>query len=189
MFKVITESKHDIDWTKSTNGTMLTSISDTVTMMPEVAPIIRDLVYHIVDEEELHCVDEVLAGYVVDVKVHKLMPNEWPCIPNWHMDFVPRDLDYRKRPDLITGESMYLWISGEPVTEFKDRSGTHLAPTQTWISFDQNDLHRGTMSMEHQWRGFIRVIPKHFIHEGLTINIGQHRRHSQVYLDAAKFSW
>lgn len=27
---------------------------------------------------------------VIDVKIHMLMPNQYPCIPNWHYDLVPQ---------------------------------------------------------------------------------------------------
>src|SRR3546814_568198 len=30
-------------------------------------------------------------NWELDIKVHMLMPGQFPCIPNWHCDNVPRD--------------------------------------------------------------------------------------------------
>lgn len=62
------------------------------------------------------------ADWEVDIKVHMLMPGQYPCIPNWHTDMVPRD-DSGLRFDLIRGDEppMYLWISDGPETEFLAR--------------------------------------------------------------------
>ena len=117
-----------------------------------------------------------------------LMPGEFPCIPNWHRDFVPRDKDLQHVPEDISGEKMYLWISGEPYTEFiVDGERKHIE-CQKWIPFTQHDIHRGTASKIHTWRCFLRAIPKKFVHP-TTINIGQLRRHTQIYLDARNFRW
>lgn len=63
------------------------------------------------------------ADYEIDVKVHMLMPNQYPCIPNWHCDNVPRGVsgtDYLEAERLnARGEPpMYLWVSGTPCTKF-----------------------------------------------------------------------
>lgn len=167
-----------IDWSKSHNGVMLCTFSQTVELMPEVKPILDDLLPHL---------QLPIQDYVVDVKVHMLMPGEYPCIPNWHRDFVPRDKELNQLPQQISGEKMYLWTSGAPFTEFKKemkRLGKF-----NWIEFTQNDFHRGTKSEIHTWRCFMRVIPKKFIHP-TTINIGELRRHSQVYIDEPdRFRW
>jgi len=62
------------------------------------------------------------TDWEVDIKVHMLMPGQYPCIPNWHTDMVPRD-DSGLRFDLIKGDEppMYLWISDGPETEFLAR--------------------------------------------------------------------
>lgn len=173
--------KHDIDWSKSHNGVMLCSFDKTVELMPEVKPILDEL-YPLLefDKEE----------YVVDVKIHMLMPKQFPCIPNWHRDFVPRDENLKRDFKAVTGEKMYMWLSGTPLTEYRDSETgeTYFKEEQKWHTFTQNDLHRGTMSNEHTWRCFIRVIPRKFIH-GTTINVGKIRRHTQVYLDSNKFNW
>lgn len=78
-------------------------------VMPEIMPILKTSPVS-------------LTSMIVDVKVHMLMPNQWPCIPNWHQDFVPRDPQTKeKRPELIDpSQKMWLWLSNPPLTEFKD---------------------------------------------------------------------
>jgi hypothetical protein len=159
---------------------MLCTFEKTVELMPEVKPILDELIPTLQYDKD---------QYLVDVKVHMLMPNEWPCIPNWHRDFVPRDANHNRLPNLVTPEDkMYLWISGAPFTEFREGSKTWQIEPQQWMSFTQMDVHRGTMSEAHTWRCFIRVIPKKFVHP-TTTNIGTQRRHSQTYLDVNKFKW
>lgn len=133
--------------------------------------------------------------YVVDVKVHKLMPKQWPCIPNWHCDFVPRDEETLvERPELITdgGPPMMFWISGPPITEFKD--GRTVTPGE-WMEFTQRDYHRGIAATEHGWRTFIRLAPADLVRAGLPREEIPAppdqwiRRHAQVYLDAGSYKW
>ena len=168
------------DWSKSHCGLMLCNIEQTRQMMPEVMPIIEELIPHLEHAPE---------DYAVDVKVHMLMPGEYPCIPNWHRDFVPRDEQLNKLPKQITGDKMYLWVSGEPRTEFIKPPSKIITENYEWVEFDQHDVHRGIKSEIYTWRCFIRLIPKWFIHP-TTINIGTIRRHSQVYIDHPdKFRW
>lgn len=72
---------------------------------------------------------ELLSQYEVDIKIHMLMPDQYPCIPNWHCDNVPRGennaLDYNKAVlqshTLVNCKEvvpMFLWVSGTPCTEF-----------------------------------------------------------------------
>lgn len=60
--------------------------------------------------------------YEIDIKVHMLMAGQYPCIPNWHTDMVPRGPD-GLRFDLIKERvpEMLLWISDGPETEFLAR--------------------------------------------------------------------
>lgn len=57
--------------------------------------------------------------YELDVKVHMLMAGQYPCIPNWHCDNVPRD-ESGLRYDLVDlgAPPMLLWISDGPETQF-----------------------------------------------------------------------
>lgn len=168
-----------IDWSKSHNGVMLCSFNKTYELMPEVVPILEELKPHL---------EYKIDDYVVDVKVHMLMPGEYPCIPNWHRDFIPRDENLKQLHQNIGVDKMYLWTSGPPFTEFKSKM-SKVGTKYKWTIFTQKDVHRGVKSEIHTWRCFIRVIPKWFIHP-TTINIGQIRRHSQVYIDEPdKFRW
>ena len=173
--------KYDIDWSKSHCGVMLCSFEQTKTMMPEVSDILDELIPQL---------ESPVEEYLVDVKVHMLMKDQYPCIPNWHYDFMPRDENGERIPHQATDEKMYMWLSGAPLTEYKDRDTKEVftKPAQQWHSFTQKDLHRGSVSEGHTWRCFIRVIPKHFVHT-ITKNVGEQRRHCQVYLDSNKFRW
>lgn len=129
--------------------------------------------------------------YVYDVKVHMLKAGMYPCIPNWHRDLVPR-VDGIENESLINpNHTMYLWVSGDPLTEFKD--GREVKPC-TWVPFTQNDWHRGTPCQEKDtWRMFIRAIPIEMIKENEAIQGKPFKkglvRHSQVYVDANTIVW
>ena len=142
--------------------------------MPEIVPILQD------------CAPEGNGEYYVDAKVHMLMPKQFPCIPDWHGDAIPRDPDGKLRPDLANpGYEMYLWLSGPPVTEFKDGRKIGI---QQWNRFRQLDIHRGTMSKEHVWRLFIRLMPEELVVRPRTGDAVL-RRHTQVYLDSTNYKW
>lgn len=148
------------------------------------------MTYHMPDLKELiKTFPEDPEDFIWDVKVHMLMPNQYPCIPNWHFDNIPRVNNAQDFSKIKPDAPMYLWISGEPATEFKMNDGTvKFVPHKTWFRFTQKDEHRGTMSKDFQWRGFVRAT-----HKDITpaIRVGSDciRRHSQVYLDAANFRW
>ena len=101
---------HNIDWSKSHNGIMLCNFERTKELMPEVTPILDELIANGLELPE----DE----YLVDVKIHMLMPNQYPCIPNWHFDFMPRDENGERVPSKASDLKMYAWTSGTPLTEF-----------------------------------------------------------------------
>lgn len=127
--------------------------------------------------------------YTLDVKVHMLMPGQWPCIPNWHCDNVPRD----DEGNLLMAARdvrniMYLWTSGRPDTFFRDGDEEWVAPKQEWMPFTQYDEHRGSMCEEHTWRLFMRVTPSKILPSRETKE-DCIRRHSQVYLDSSNFTW
>ena len=160
------------DWSKSHNGVMLCSISKTIELMPEVKPMLDSVLPLLQYNPE---------DYLVDVKVHMLMPGQYPCIPNWHRDFVPRDCNLNQQPDQIKEQDhMYIWISGAPFTEYKSYRAKVQSQGFNWTVINQKDFHRGMKSQEHTWRCFIRLIPKWFAHKHAT-NVGELRRHSQVY--------
>ena len=149
----------------------------------------------------------------VDLKIHMLMKGQYPCIPNWHCDNVPRvngDTQYT----LIKEDTlpMYLWLSDSPTTEFLKHNynvkglipkghgelaeyvhknsnaiETVKAPTQTWISMDQSTPHRGTQAQDNGWRVFVRLTHKSIAPVRPVNNYI--RRHCQVYLNPETFSW
>lgn len=160
-----------IDWTKQHCGVHQAPIGELLRLMPELAGI---CLVDFPDEP---------SDFTWDVKVHMLMPRQYPCIPNWHTDNVPR-VNGIQRFDLIKPElPMYVWISGAPLTQFEHG---YLLP-KTWHRFTQKDRHRGTMAAEFCWRGFIRATHKDI----MPPKQGDHlRRHCQVYMDSAEtYEW
>jgi hypothetical protein len=162
-----------IDWTKQHCGVHQATFHDLVGSMPEVAQMI------------LSTFPNNVYDFTWDVKVHMLMPGQYPCIPNWHYDNVPRVNNAQDWSKVRTDLPMYLWVSSDPVTEFRE-SGP--IPTKTWIRFTQEDEHRGTVSKAFQWRGFIRATHKDIMPAN-KVGTDVTRRHSQVYLDANNFAW
>lgn len=179
---------NNIDWSKSHCGVILCDYEKTKELMPECIPVIDDLI----NSNKLQF---DISEYLIDVKVHMLMPDQYPCIPDWHCDFVPRDPQTKlKRSELCTGEKMYLWVSGEPKTEFKNKPNIITCENTHWVEFTQYDYHRGVVAKERTWRCFIRLVPKKFITNRPTSNKndshrGSLRRHTQVYLDANSYEW
>ena len=129
------------------------------------------------------------ADHVVDAKVHMLMPGQYPCIPNWHFDFIPRDVEGQQDYSGIDlSQKMHLWVSGPPLTEFRtDRGEVNAIHPQSWVAFNQSDEHRGVASEEFTWRLLIRIAPYSLCQP--APQSAWLRKHSQVYLDAENFKW
>jgi len=158
-----------IDWSKQHCGVHQAPYSEVVKSMPDL----EEIVSAFPDKHE---------EFTWDVKVHMLMPRQYPCIPNWHTDNVPR-INGIQRFDLIKPEyPMYIWISGGPLTQFKHG---YLLP-EVWHRFTQLDEHRGTEAQEFCWRGFIRATHKEIVQPKKSDWL---RRHCQVYLDANTYQW
>jgi hypothetical protein len=163
-----------IDWSKQHCGVHQAPFWALAAGMPDVADMVRATFPH------------MLTGFTWDVKVHLLMPRQYPCIPHWHQDNVPRENGVQRhelcRPEL----PMYLWLSGPPLTQFLHG---YVQP-RVWHKFSQLDQHRGSPAAEHGWRGFIRAT-----HSGIMAPkespglAGFLRRHTQVYLDAETYQW
>jgi hypothetical protein len=68
----------NVDWTKQHNGVHRATYKDLCKLMPDVAEMVAV------------SFPENVEDFTWDVKVHMLMPAQWPCIPNWHYDNVPR---------------------------------------------------------------------------------------------------
>jgi hypothetical protein len=138
-------------------------------LMPDLTPVLDTFP----DNEGL---------FTWDVKVHMLMPRQYPCIPNWHTDNVPR-VNGLQRFDLVRVDlPMYLWVSGAPLTQFKHG----FVQAGVWHRFTQLDEHRGNMAAEFGWRCFIRATHRDILQPKAE---GHLRRHSQVYLDAEGYQW
>lgn len=162
-----------IDWTKQHCGVHQAPIGVLEHLMPDL-------------KEVLVTFPDDPMQFTWDVKVHMLMPRQYPCIPNWHTDNVPRENGIQKfgkvRPDL----PMYLWLSGAPLTQFKHG----YALPQKWHRFTQLDEHRGTAASEFGWRCFIRATHIGIQSPKLWPEISDYqRRHCQVYLDAKEYQW
>lgn len=155
------------------NGLIKCPLIEVSELMPEIKPI-------------LDTCPLPHYNYYVDAKVHMLMPNQYPCIPNWHGDAIPRDADGNLLPDECDlDQKMFLWLSGPPLTIFQD--GRKVKPGE-WVEFNQLDIHRGTISEDFQWRLFIRMMPHSLV---VRPRSGKNclRRHTQVYLDSKNFTW
>lgn len=159
----------DIDWSKQHCGVHQAPIEVVRELMPDLIPVLNSFP----DNPE---------HFTWDVKVHMLMPRQYPCIPNWHTDNVPRENGIQQFDKVQPELPMYLWVSGAPLTQFKHG---YVLPKR-WHRFTQLDEHRGTAAGEFGWRGFIRAT-----HKGIQApKASDHlRRHCQVYLDAETYQW
>lgn len=159
----------NIEWHKQHCGVHQAPVDVLLKLMPDLKPVIDTF-------------PDRAEDFTWDVKVHMLMPRQYPCIPNWHVDNVPR-INGVQRFDMCKPElPMYLWVSGAPLTQFQHG---YVLP-RTWHRFTQLDQHRGTAAAEFGWRGFIRAT-----HQGIQAPKpdGHLRRHCQVYLDADSYQW
>ncbi|MCO5735954.1 hypothetical protein [Stenotrophomonas maltophilia] len=183
------------------NGLFRCPLSAAAGLMPELKALFDNAPVFNPDEWE------------VDVKVHMLMEGQYPCIPNWHCDNVPRGpdgkVDYHRTGDEWT-IPMLLWVSDGPTTEFlcerleginrepegheglaaliRERNpATFQVVPQRWYSMNQRTPHRGTQAQRAGWRVFVRLTHRSIAPDRPVLSFL--RRHSQVYLDATHFSW
>lgn len=161
---------------KMHNGLHRCPIMEAANLMPEIREVLMGL-----------SPQKPISEYVIDVKVHMLMPNQYPCIPNWHYDNVPRGDDNKQDFSQITRDAMYLWVSNAPLTEFNTEVGVCEIRPEYWYEFYQTDQHRGTAAKDFCWRLLIRACPMTILQPNPPDK--WIRRHSQVYLDSANFTW
>lgn len=151
-----------------------------------------------------------LSEWELDLKIHMLMPKQYPALPNWHCDNVPRvngKTNYQGIDD--NAPRMLLWVSGGPHTEFlrddweveEEVQGhdevaglvngygfpTMKAPGNCWISMDQRTPHRATRAEEFTWRVFARLTHRSIAPARPVLT--HMRRHCQVYVCPKTFSW
>jgi hypothetical protein len=162
-----------IEWKKQHCGVHRSSYTQLINNMPDVAELVASTF------------PDELDNFTWDVKVHMLMPSQYPCIPNWHYDNIPRVNNEQDWDQVRTDLPMYLYISGPPFTEFREGG---LVKSGSWTRFTQKDEHRGTMSTDFNWRCFIRATHKDILPSN-PAGSNVLRRHSQVYLDVNNFSW
>ena len=65
----------NIDWSKQHCGVHQATAVETIVSMPDLGQLIATF-------------PEDPTDFTWDVKVHMLMPNQYPCIPNWHFDNI-----------------------------------------------------------------------------------------------------
>jgi hypothetical protein len=163
----------DIDWSQSHPGVHHAHHTAVLYLMPELAPILATF------PDDPH-------NFTWDVKVHMLMPRQYPCIPHWHTDNVPRVNGIQRFDQCRLDLPMYLWLSGAPLTQFKHG----FLQAQRWHRFNQADEHRGSPAAEFGWRCFIRASHRDILPLKPASDMSEYlRRHSQVYLDAENYQW
>lgn len=125
---------------------------------------------------------EPTGGCVIDTRSHMLMPGQYPCIPGWHLDSIPRK---HGQPDITTNRPLcrhYLCVVGiSAMTEFLDTAfdpGKY-DPQNVYAScneqlnrmeiistrvksglvyrFGDRAWHQGTPATERCWRWFVRA--------------------------------
>lgn len=166
----------EIEWDKQHNGVHQATGEQLFDLMPDLKSMV------------VSTFPGRISDFVWDVKVHMLMPGQYPCIPNWHYDNIPRLNNQQDFSKAKFDLPMYLWLSGAPLTEFRSGGETTEVEPKTWHRFTQADLHRGQGATDFCWRGFIRATHKDIYMQN-KVNENPLRRHSQVYLDAENFSW
>ncbi len=159
-----------IDWAKQSPGVRAASYQWVWDSMPDLQEILKTF-------------PDDSYSFSWDVKVHMLMPRQYPCVPHWHTDNVPRIGGVQQFDLCDLTKPMYMWVSGAPLPQF--RHG-YVLPGH-WHRFTQADEHRGTMASDFTWRGFIRAT--HIDIQACLPNVESVRRHSQVYLDAETYQW
>jgi hypothetical protein len=160
-----------IDLSQQHCGVRTASFSRMIELMPDLRSV-----FHETPFPDFH------SNYSWDVKVHLLMPRQYPCIPNWHTDNVPRENGIQRFERNTPEFPMWMWVSGAPLTQFKHG----YVQAKKWHRFTQLDEHRGTYAGETCWRMFIRATHEKIRPPRDGDNL---RRHSQVYLDADTYQW
>jgi hypothetical protein len=142
---------------------------------------------------------------IIDVRIHKLQPGHYPCIPGYHLDWIPRknqgkDIDLSSIPDydhviMILAETSLTEFVAEPidlaVDSFKEANDIikYVKP-ETWhvsngqmVHFTSGDWHRGSPAQNSERRMLIRAsnVPIKPANEIKT--------QSQVYIPITEASW
>lgn len=114
---------------------------------------------------------------VVDVKVHDIEVNKYPCIPGWHCDTVidPRHPTTPENHNIfVTGHASLTEFIGQPITLMLDLQGNPLLssfrrqiddlkpaitkiPSCQVVKYGRYDFHRGSIGLANEKRLLIRV--------------------------------
>lgn len=153
-------------------------------------------------------------GWIIDSRVHMLMPDWYPCIPGWHHDDVPRDRedgqpDY-DTPSYRSDHVMMIVDAGTgALTEFLNETvsvspvplgqvvyrewdaqiralkpRTMLARNGDVISFSDHGFHRGRPATASGWRWFVRAS-----RGTLRPALNEVRKQVQVYMPVVTAGW
>lgn len=153
------------------------------------------------------CLDEFIAKLppgdcLIDTRSHILKRGMYPCIPNWHLDYIARGRDGRLRLDDPSNAQMFHIIAfiGPAPTEVAvepvavsdigswseldvDGPTTHVAERRLH-RLEWNTAHRGTMAGEAGKRLFMRAS---FGVEG-KMPANELRKQVQVYVEGG-YGW
>ena len=150
--------------------------------------------------------EHAIMGYhpIIDTKSVLLMQGQYPCIPGWHCDGVPRP-HRGAQPDVsLIDEPVYHFVcvidqNDSPATEFltdtklicvdkrqvwssvnrqvPDDADIYRAASGEIVQFQRGQLHRGNQAQQQGWRYFFRLS---FYHMPVMNEI---RNQVQVYVD------
>jgi hypothetical protein len=123
--------------------------------------------------------------WIIDTRVHMLMPGWYPCIPGWHHDDVPRpnngQPDYEKMeykaihrmcvvgntamPQFLNIQSHMPKVEGDTIYKVWDeilekrtkKEDKYTVRPGDVIDFTWQDFHRGMPAEKNGWRFFIRA--------------------------------
>jgi hypothetical protein len=150
--------------------------------------------------------------WIIDSRLHMLMPGHYPCIPGWHLDDIPRTQS--GQPDLhdpgvgselklacfgVTAFTEFIAeeIDWEPTTEafHADLDATIMRGGYEPICYPESGRvlelthltpHRGQPSIEKSWRLFIRATKRtnrpHY-------PLNQRRTQVNCYIPAGTVGW
>lgn len=151
------------------------------------------------------------TGWIIDSRVHMLMPGWYPCIPGWHHDDIPRSATHGQpnydnpeyeamhRMCVIGASAMPQFLRDEITLDKVENDvvykvwndeinskvrSTYTADSGDVLEFGPQDFHRGMPAEKDCWRFFIRAsrnTQRHFHNEI--------RKQVQVYMSELEAGW
>jgi hypothetical protein len=149
-----------------------------------------------------------LENPIIDVRVHHLQKGQYPAIPGYHLDWIPRR-NKGQNPDLtaIPDATHYMLIVGiDSLTEFVAETVTFDLPDENPFAYVTDQVKQGAIRRRHALSGSIVKFTSHDWHtatraEGpewrLLIRasdvarrpVNEIRKFSQVYIPIQEASW